>query len=132
MGTPSARSIVFAVAAGSSAVGAGAFGAHALRPFLVAQGRVEVWQTAVLYHLIHALALLAVALELRRETAPLPTRRLSRASDLFAAGVALFSGSLYALALGAPSWLGPITPLGGLCFLAGWFALGHALWPRHP
>ncbi len=130
MDTPSARSIVFAVAAGTSAVAAGAFGAHALRPLLLAHGRAETWQTAVLYHLIHALALLAVALALRHETAPRPARRLARAGDLFAAGIVLFSGSLYALALGAPSWLGPVTPLGGLCFLAGWLALGHALWPR--
>ena len=90
MGNPPARSIVFAVVAGSSAVLAGAFGAHALRPLLLAHGRTEVWQTAVLYHLIHALALLAVALALRHETAPRPARRLARAGDLFAAGVRSF------------------------------------------
>jgi uncharacterized membrane protein YgdD (TMEM256/DUF423 family) len=121
---------VFAAAAGFTAVAAGAFGAHALQPFLTANGRVETWQTAVLYHLIHAVVLLAIALARHRETEPVQTRRLTRGGDLFAAGIVLFSGSLYALALGAPRWLGPVTPLGGCCFLAGWLAVGHALWPR--
>ena len=130
MATPPARSIVFAAAAGFTAVATGAFGAHALHPLLAANGRVETWQTAVLYHLIHAVALLAIALFLHRETDPARLRRSARSADLFAAGIVLFSGSLYARALGAPTWLGPVTPLGGCGFLAGWQALGHALWPR--
>lgn len=130
MPTPSGRSIVFAVAAGFTAVAAGAFGAHKLRPLLEAGGRYEVWQTAAHYHLVHAVVLLALALYLRREAEATAARRLARAGDLFAAGIALFSGSLYALALGGPRWLGPVTPLGGLCLLAGWLAVGHALRPR--
>ena len=74
----------------------------------------EVWKTAVLYHFIHALALLLLA--------ALPT--VSRAAaSLFVAGILLFSGSLYLLALTNVKWLGAITPLGGLCFLAGWIWL---------
>ncbi len=130
MSTRSGRSIVFAVAAGFTAVAAGAFGAHKLRPLLEAGGRYEVWQTAAHYHLLHAVVLLVLALHLRREADPVAMVRLARAADLFAAGIALFSGSLYALALGAPRWLGPVTPLGGLCLLAGWLAVGHAFLPR--
>lgn len=121
---------MFAVGAGVTAVAAGAFGAHALHQALAARGRVGTWETAVLYHLIHAIALLAVALHLRREAEPRIARRLARACDLFAAGIVCFSGSLYALALGAPRWLGPVTPLGGLFFLAGWLAIGLALRQR--
>ncbi len=130
MPTPSGRSIVFAVAAGFTAVAAGAFGAHKLRPLLEAGGRYEVWQTAAHYHLLHSVVLLALALYLHRETPPALARRLNRSAALFAAGIALFSGSLYLLALGGPRWLGPVTPLGGLCLLAGWLAVGHALWRR--
>ncbi len=131
MSTPLGRSIVFACTAGFTGVVSGALGAHALRPLLETRGRLEAWQTAVHYHLIHAVVLLALALYLRRE-ADAVARRLGRAGDLFAAGIVLFSGSLYALALGAPRWLGPLTPLGGLCLLAGWIAIGLALRPRRP
>ncbi|THD08037.1 DUF423 domain-containing protein [Rhodanobacter lindaniclasticus] len=109
--------------AGASAVLLGAFGAHALRGVLDAR-TVELWHTAVEYHAWHALALaLAVALGRGRGA------RVARAA--FAAGIVLFSGSLYALALGAPRWVGIITPFGGLAFVVGWLALGWALRPRH-
>jgi uncharacterized membrane protein YgdD (TMEM256/DUF423 family) len=88
----------------------GAFGAHALREQLAERGMTQVWQTAVLYHLLHALALLALP-------AWTGVRRL------WLAGVVLFSGSLYWLALGGPKILGPVTPLGGLTLLAGWALL---------
>jgi uncharacterized membrane protein YgdD (TMEM256/DUF423 family) len=93
------------------AVALGAFGAHALRPKLEANGMVDVWNKAVLYHFLHAIALfiLAVAGSTNRG-----------AAWLFVAGIVFFSGSLYLLALTNLSWLGPITPVGGLCFLAGW------------
>ena len=95
-------------------VALGAFGAHALKRTLEANHTTEVWKTAVLYHFIHALALLVLA--------ALPT--VSRAAaSLFVAGIVIFSGSLYLLALTNVKWLGAITPLGGLCFLAGWFCL---------
>ena len=109
---------------GASGVVLGAFGAHGLKDRL-ATGTLETWQTAVFYHLIHALALLAVGMWLRF-TATTPGGALMVAGWGFAAGVLLFSGSLYWLALGGPRLLGPVTPLGGLALIAGWLALGWA------
>ena len=109
--------------AGASAVLLGAFGAHALRSVLDARG-LGLWHTAVNYHVWHALAL-ALAVALGRG------RGGRVATTAFAAGIVLFSGSLYALALGAPRWVGIITPFGGLAFVTGWLALGWALRPRH-
>jgi uncharacterized membrane protein YgdD (TMEM256/DUF423 family) len=104
------------------AVGAGAFGAHALRERLDATA-LGVWQTAVQYHAWHALGLLAVGLL----TLHTPARAgLSLAGWLFVAGIVLFSGSLYALALSGQRALGAITPLGGAAFIAGWLALAWA------
>jgi uncharacterized membrane protein YgdD (TMEM256/DUF423 family) len=109
--------------AGASAVLMGAFGAHALRGVLDARG-AELWHTAVNYHAWHALALaVAAGLGCGR------SRRVAMAA--FAVGIVLFSGSLYALALGAPRWVGVITPFGGLAFVAGWLALGWALRTRN-
>jgi len=105
--------------AGASAVILGAFGAHALREVLDARAS-ELWHTAVSYHFWHALALaLAVMAGTGR------ARRVATAA--FAIGIVVFSGSLYALALGAPRWFGAITPLGGVAFIVGWIALGVAL-----
>jgi uncharacterized membrane protein YgdD (TMEM256/DUF423 family) len=104
--------------AGATAVILGAFGAHALRDVLDARGS-ELWHTAVQYHFWHALALgLAVFLG---------GRAARWAVIAFAVGIVLFSGSLYALALGAPRWCGAITPLGGVAFIAGWIAMGFAV-----
>ena len=130
MPTPGRRSTVFASGAGFTAVVLGAFGAHALRPSLESNGHLPTWQTAVHYHLLHSVVLLGIALYLHRETLPSTAHRLGIASTLFTAGIILFSGSLYLLALGGPRWLGPVTPLGGLCLLAGWLVVGHALWRR--
>jgi len=105
---------------GLCGVAFGAFGAHALKAQLVASGQIETWNTAVLYHLIHAVALLAVSMGPAANARPTDSRFLAIASACWAVGVVLFSGSLYALALGAPHWLGPVTPLGGLAFLIGW------------
>ena len=105
--------------AGASAVLLGAFGAHALREVLAPEQR-ELWHTAVDYHVWHALAwVLAVGLGRGR------SRRVAMVA--FALGIVLFSGSLYALALGAPRWTGIITPFGGLAFVVGWIALGLSL-----
>jgi uncharacterized membrane protein YgdD (TMEM256/DUF423 family) len=93
------------------AVALGAFGAHALRPTIESHGMLEAWNTAVLYHFIHAIALLVLAL--------LAAANRGAWWALFA-GILLFSGSLYIMALTNLHWLGPITPLGGLCFLGGW------------
>lgn len=96
-------------------VAAGAFGAHALRS-RIAPDLLAVYETGVRYQLVHALALLAVGLAASRW----PSGGWTAPVWLFAAGTALFSGSLYALAITGTRWLGAITPLGGVCFLAGW------------
>ena len=93
------------------AVMLGAFGAHSLKTTLQAHQMVGVWEKAVFYHFLHAIAILVLALHGTINRAP---------SFLFLAGILLFSGSLYTLALTNVRWLGAITPVGGLCFLAGW------------
>ena len=113
---------VIAGAAGASAVILGALGAHGLRAQLSAP-MLDVWRTAVYFQFWHALALAVCAL-LRR------THAIHLAAVLFAIGIVLFCGSLYALALGAPSAVGVVTPLGGLAFIAGWLALGAGFYRR--
>lgn len=110
-----------AAISGFIGVGAGAFGAHGLKN-LVDSTLLAVWHTAVLYQLIHTLAiLLLIGLAAYvNETALRWTARL------FAAGIVIFSGSLYVLVLTNVKWLGAITPLGGMCFLAGWLCLALA------
>lgn len=103
------------------AVAAGAFGAHALRARL-APDLLAVFETGSRYQMYHALGLFAVAMAATRW--PLATVRT--AGWLFIAGTLLFSGSLYALALTGMRSLGSVTPVGGLCFLAGWLALAYA------
>jgi uncharacterized membrane protein YgdD (TMEM256/DUF423 family) len=93
------------------AVALGAFGAHALKAKLEVSGMLDVWNKAVLYHFLHAVVLVAFALYGAGNRATY---------FLLAAGIVLFSGSLYTLALTNIRWLGAVTPLGGLCFLAGW------------
>ncbi len=93
-------------------VALGAFGAHALKDRLTPD-MLAIYQTGVQYQVIHALALLLVGIGLRGKAANWSGR-------LFAAGIVIFSGSLYALALSGVKVLGAITPLGGVCFLAGW------------
>jgi uncharacterized membrane protein YgdD (TMEM256/DUF423 family) len=103
---------------GFVAVAAGAFGAHAVRDRLSAE-YLAVFETAARYQMYHALALLAVALLLSLR----PSGTLQWAGWLFVVGTTLFCGSLYALALTGTRWLGAITPLGGIAFLAGWIFL---------
>lgn len=111
--------LILAAASGVAAVGLGAFGAHALKT-LLDQAALNTWQTAVQYHFFHTLALAAAAILLQQQAQSTP---LVIGATLFAIGLILFSGSLYLLALGAPRWLGPITPLGGVCFIGGWLGL---------
>lgn len=106
---------------GLVAVAAGAFGAHALRARLPAE-LLAVFETGARYQMYHALALLAVGWAAARWASPV----LAWAGWLFVAGTLLFSGSLYLLALTGVRWLGAITPLGGICFLAGWLCLALA------
>ena len=96
----------------------GAFGAHALRDRLAAD-MLAVFETGVRYHLIHALALLAVAWAASRWPGPM----VSTAGWLFVGGILIFSGSLYLLAISGIRWLGAITPTGGLCLILGWALL---------
>jgi uncharacterized membrane protein YgdD (TMEM256/DUF423 family) len=100
------------------AVAAGAFGAHGLRARL-SPDLLAVFETGARYQMYHALGLLAVAWAVTRWPGPWPVR----AGWLFLAGTVLFSGSLYALALTGVRWLGAVTPLGGVAFLAGWLCL---------
>lgn len=108
---------------GASAVLLGAWGAHGLHGVLDAR-HLDIWHTAVRFQFWHALALVAAAL--------MPGRNRARrvAVWAFAVGIVLFCGSLYALALGAPSATGFVTPFGGLVFVIGWIALGVALTHR--
>jgi uncharacterized membrane protein YgdD (TMEM256/DUF423 family) len=103
----------------------GAFGAHALKATLEAHASLDIWRTAVLYQLVHAVALLALA-----AGRALPAGVATPIAACWVAGVLLFSGSLYGLALGGPKLLGPVTPLGGLCLLAGWLLVVRAAWIR--
>jgi len=115
---PTSLAVLVAVA-GASGVICGAFGAHALRG-VVDDHALDIWRTGVDYHLWHALALgVAVA----GGTGPWRTA----AAWLLFAGVVLFSGSLYALALGAPRLIGVVTPFGGVAFIAGWIALAVSM-----
>lgn len=112
---------------GAVGVCTGAFGAHALADILTPRS-IQVWDTAVQYQLVHALALVLVGLLDTNGR----SRSLTIAGWAFALGVLFFSGSLYALALEGPRVLGPVTPLGGLCFIVGWLALAAKAWKPSP
>jgi uncharacterized membrane protein YgdD (TMEM256/DUF423 family) len=99
-------------------VAAGAFGAHALKTRIEPR-MLEVWETAARYQMYHALALLALAWLAERR----PSRIATFAAMAFLAGILLFSGSLYAMALTGSTGLGAVTPFGGVAFLAGWLLL---------
>lgn len=102
-------------------VAAGAFGAHGLKR-IISPDLLQVWNTAVLYHLIHALGLIALAALDARFGSTL----LSWAGAVMLAGIFVFSGSLYVLALTGTKWLGAITPLGGFAFIVSWLMVAIA------
>jgi uncharacterized membrane protein YgdD (TMEM256/DUF423 family) len=102
---------------GFAGVALGAFGAHALRERL-SPAMIQIWNTAVLYHLLHAVTIVAIGLYARATGADMKI-----GGALFSAGIIIFSGSLYALSLSGIKILGAITPIGGLLFLAGWLWL---------
>jgi len=108
---------------GFTGVALGAFAAHGLKNRLSTE-YLAVFHTGVTYQLVHALALLGVAVLATQ----LPGRLVGWAGGLFALGIVLFSGSLYLLTLTGVSKLGMITPIGGLAFLGGWLCLGLAAW----
>ena len=101
----------------------GAFGAHALRATLSPE-MLAVFETGVRYQMYHAFATFAAAWALANR----PRRVFGAAGALFLAGIVVFSGSLYLLALTGERWLGAVTPLGGGAFLAGWVCLGWGAW----
>lgn len=114
--------LFFAAINGFLVVALGAFGAHAL------EGRINVvmlnvYHTSVQYQMFHTLAFLAIHLLAREKPSSFPAVMTAR---LFIAGIALFSGSLYLLAITSITWLGAITPIGGVLFLVGWFQLARA------
>jgi uncharacterized membrane protein YgdD (TMEM256/DUF423 family) len=115
---------VAAAVSGFIAVALGAFAAHGLKARLAPEV-LATFEVGVRYQMYHALALLAVAWACTRW----PGTLANGAGWLFVAGTLVFSGSLYLLALTGEKWLGAITPLGGLAFLAGWICLAAA-WPR--
>jgi uncharacterized membrane protein YgdD (TMEM256/DUF423 family) len=100
------------------AVALGAFGAHAIRG-RISDYYLDVYKTAVLYQFIHALGLCVVAWLSTVSSDP----KITLAGFLMAAGIIIFSGSLYVLSLTGIKWLGALTPIGGLCFLAAWGCL---------
>ena len=111
------RWIALAAGSGSLAVAAGAFGAHGLRD-QVSPDLLSAWATAAHYHLLHSVVLLALGL-----FAVSTQKSVELPASLLAAGILLFSGSIYALVLTQQSWLGPVTPIGGLLLVAGWLSL---------
>lgn len=118
--------VMIGALSGGIGVAAGAFGAHALRARLEPR-MLEVFETGARYQMYHALALLAVAWVASRW----PSGLASASGWLFLAGTLLFSGSLYAMALTGVRALGAITPLGGVCFIAGWLCLALAATRAH-
>ncbi len=112
--TVSAPAFRIAAILGALVVALGAFGAHGLKDTFETFGTAAIWQTGVFYHAIHAVALLALAASGR-------AGRL--VTGLWLAGVIIFSGSLYVMAVTNMRWLGMITPIGGLALIGGWVAL---------
>ena len=118
LGNMDRRFLLLGALSAFAAVAAGAFGAHALREHLSVE-LLAVYETGARYQMYHALALIGVGV-VRSEV---PGRLSAAAGWCFVWGTLLFSGSLYLLALTGITWLGAVTPLGGVCFLAGWVCL---------
>ena len=115
---------------GATGVAFGAFGAHALRDFLLERGSSSAWDTAARYQLLHAVALLAAATWQRQAPLGAAQSRVAWAAACWCAGTVLFCGSLYIFAVGGPRWLVYVTPLGGLALLAGWLCLTAAAFAK--
>lgn len=113
---------VIAAVSGCLSVCFGAFGAHALKASL-SDTSLSTWQTAVQYQFYHIVPLLFLSVYLKTNSSGL----INSAGILFCLGIVFFSGSLYWLALGGPKWLGPVTPLGGLCLIVAWLLLAVQL-----
>jgi len=111
--------IQFAAISGVIAFGLGAFGAHALKEKLTNAGYLDTYQTAVSYQFYHTLALLIIGMV----SLKYPSTMVNYSGYAMMTGIVIFSGSLYVLCLSGIKWLGAITPLGGLAFIAGWVLL---------
>ena len=109
---------------GALAVGLGAFGAHGLEPILIQNGRLDTFETAVSYHFYHTLGLLGLGILAMIKP---EWKGLSLAAWGMFLGILIFSGSLYFLSLTGITWLGAITPIGGVGFILGWLALAYAV-----
>ena len=114
----SRQCLLLAGISGAITVGLGAFGAHGLKSVL-SPYLLDVYETAVQYQMWHTLALFGCGILLRNSF----SKGVSYAALLFTIGIIFFSGSLYALVFTGIKWFGPITPLGGLCFIIGWLTL---------
>lgn len=108
------------------AVMLGAFGAHGLKAKVTAE-QLAWWHTGVEYHVYHALALLALGALMTAQPALAWPKGAGWCLQL---GIIIFSGSLYAMTLGAPRWFGAITPIGGTAFIVGWLWLAYTAWQR--
>ncbi|MNJ56949.1 hypothetical protein D3C77_525170 [compost metagenome] len=107
------------------AVALGAFGAHVLEPIIA--DSIDTYKTGVQYHMIHGVGMILAALAAGTWG---DSRKLRMAAWLFLLGIILFSGSLYMLAVTGWKWLGPITPLGGISFIAGWLLFAMSIWGK--
>ena len=116
------RILQLAGLSGALAVGLGAFGAHSLEALLVQNGRLDTFQTAVNYHFYHTLALLGIGI---LATIKPDWKGITFSAWCMVLGMLIFSGSLYLLSLSGISWLGAITPLGGLAFILGWSSIAY-------
>ena len=125
----SSRALALAGLLLALATACGAFGAHGLKSRLAPE-RLQLWDTAVRYHFFQALGLLGIGLTLRvlEPRDGVAAGALRSAAVLSATGVVLFSGSLYALALGAARGLGVLTPLGGIAWVAAWLLFAWGAW----
>ncbi len=114
--------LIVAAIAGATGVALGAFGAHGLKALLLEKGTTISWETAARYHLLHAVALVALAV-LQAQLGPRAATLGRLIAWCWTGGILVFSGSLYLLAVLGLRWLGPITPIGGLAFILGWVLL---------
>lgn len=113
---------------GALAVGLGAFGAHALKDFLISNERLDTYETAVAYHFYHTLALLGIGIA----SHVFQFKQIKRAGLFISIGVLIFSGSLYILCLTNVGVLGAITPIGGVFLILGWLQLALAFYKMQP
>ncbi len=117
--------LLLAGVSGALAVGLGAFGAHSLESMLVDTGRVETYETAVKYHFYHSLLMMMLGILrlLYHEMSHIKT-----AIHCCIAGIFIFSGSLYLLCITGTTWLGAVTPVGGLLLISAWLLTGVGAW----